>query len=45
MAEAKDELKSPICEAGNLNDVAKVNEAFEDKKAWSKDKCASYSTR
>ena len=45
MAEAKDNLMNPICEAADLNDVTNVNEAHEDEIAWSKDECASYSTR
>ena len=45
MAEAKDDLMNPICEAADLNDVINGNEAYEDRIAWSEDECASYSTR
>ena len=45
MAKAKDNLMNPISEAANLNDIANVNGAYRDKIAWSKDECASYSTR
>ena len=45
MAEAKDNLMNPICEAADLNNIANVNEAYKDKIAWSKDECAAYSTR